>query len=408
MITKKILVFASIMMASIYYFIMYFGSYGPSLGNTVLNANSFLALGSAMIMIFVYITTKWRIDLKGSPVSFLFDMTILWVFICYFRCFLNVYRPYSLKEQLLSPYVGLSLFVILFFLVGVNRRYFYFINRILYIYCLVVFVISLGFMKYFELQFFLLMPLFYLIVTFPLQSGRDRMLTFIMAAIVAFTSLTNRAGVLRISISYLIIIGYYLVLKARINKKIIDVIVFCVLMVPFYLLYLGATGQDVFKILLGENTEAGYKQENLRADTRTFLYVDVFRDLKITKAWVFGKGTNAGYASDDFETFNRMVVEVGFLQILLKSGIVGFLLYMSLIITAIFKALNTSKNFFIKYCGVLLSGYVLMFFIENMIGFTLLNIIIWIVVGMCHSKELRGLSDKEIKELYNGAAVEES
>ena len=286
--------------------------------------------------------------------------------------------PYSMKEQLLSPYVGLSLFAIMFFIVGVNRKYFFFINRVLYIYCLVVFVLSLGFMKYFELQFFLLIPLFYIIVTFPLQSGRDRILTFIMAATVVITSMTNRAGVLRISMSYLIVIGYYIVLKARINKKIIDVIVFCALMIPFYLLYLGATGQDVFKILLGENTEAGYKQENLRADTRTFLYVDVFRDLKISKTWVFGKATNAGYASDDFETFNRTVVEVGFLQIILKTGIFGFLLYMSLIITAIFKALNNSKNVFIKYLGVMLTGYVLMFFIENMMGYTLLNIIIWI------------------------------
>lgn len=53
-----------------------------------------------------------------------------------------------------------------------------------------------------------------------------------------------------------------------------------------------------------------------------------------------------------------------------------------------------------KYLGLLLCGYVLMFFIENIIGFNLFNIIIWTVVGMCHSRELRDLSDKEIKELF--------
>ena len=212
--------------------------------------------------------------------------------------------------------------------------------------------------------------------------------------------MTNRAGVLRISISYLIVIIFYLVLKMKVNKNLITAIVFLALIAPFYLLYLGVKGKDVFKMVLGENKMEGYRQENLRSDTRTFLYVDVFRDLKINKAFIFGKGMNAGYASHDFETFNRLAVEVGFLQVLLKSGIVGFLLYITLIISAIFKALNDSKNLFIQYLGLLLSGYVLMFFIENIVCYNLLNIVFWLTVGMCHSKELRGLNDEEIKDLF--------
>jgi O-antigen ligase len=246
------------------------------------------------------------------------------------------------------------------------------------------------------------MPVFYIIVTFPMQSKRDRILTFIIAVTVLITSITNRAGALRILISYLTIIIFYLVLKMKINKKFISVIVFLALITPFYLLYLGVSGQDVFKMVLGENKEEGYKQENLRSDTRTFLYVDVFRDLQLNRAFVFGKGINAGYASDDFETFNRLAVEVGFLQVLLKSGILGFLLYVLLIVTAIFKAINKSRNLFIKYLGMILSAYVVMLFIENMILYNLLNIIVWLIVGMCHSSELRELSDEEIKELFTG------
>jgi hypothetical protein len=402
MISKKILVFISFSLAILYHFILYFGSYGLSLGDTIANANSFLALGSSMILIFVYFTTKWRVDLKGSGILILYDVMIMWVFICYFRSFTNTYRLYTMKEMLFSPYVGLSLFPILFFIVGVNRKYFYMINKILFLYCLIIYFFSLPFIGYFEIQFFLLMPVFYLIVTFPMQTPRDRILTFVIAVTVIFTSITNRAGVLRISISYMIIIIFYLVLELNVNKKIINAIVILALVIPFYLLYLGASGKDVFKMVLGENIEGGYRQENLRSDTRTFLYVDVFRDIKINNAYLFGKGINAGYASDDFETYNRLSVEVGFLQILLKTGIVGFIMYITLIVTAIFKAINTSRNLFIKYLGMLLSGYVLMFFIENMILFNLLNIITWVIVGMCHSRELRELNDEEIKELFSG------
>jgi len=400
MISKKALVFVSIVFAMLYHFILYLDSYGPSLGNTIANGNSFMALGSSLILLFVYITTKWRVDLKGSNALLLYDLMILWVLICYFRSFLNTYRTFTMKEMLFSPYVGLSLFPLLFFLVGVNKKYFFMINRLLFIYCLVIFAFSIPFISYFELQFFLMIPLFYIIITFPLQTPRDRILTLIMTVTIMITSMTNRAGILRISISYMIVILFYLVLEMKVNRKLINAFVFIALITPFYLLYLGLSGKDVFKIVLGEDKEQGYRQENLRSDTRTFLYVDVFRDLTINKAFVFGKGINGGYASEDFETFSRLAVEVGFLQILLKSGIIGFLLYISLFISAIFKALNHSENHFMKYLGLLLCGYVLMFFIEDIIGFTLFNVVIWSIVGMCHSKELRALNDKEIKDLF--------
>ena len=408
MISKKILIFVSFSLAVLYHFILYVDSYGPPLGNSIANGNSFFALGSCAIMIFIYFTTKWRLDLKGKNILLLYDLFILWIFFSYFRCFFNVYRPFTLKEMILSPYIGLSLFPVLFFIMGINKRYFFMFNRLLYLYIILAFIVSIPLAGYFEIQFFLLFPLFYIIVTFPMQTPRDRIITLVITVVVFITSMTNRAGILRISISYAIVIIYYLVIRLKINRKLINVIVFLVLMTPFYMLYLGLNGKDVFKMILGENLEQGYRQENMRSDTRTFLYVDVFRDIKINDAYVAGKGINAGYASWDFETFNRLSVEVGFLQILLKTGIVGFLLYMSLIITAIFKAINTSNNLFLRYLGMLLSGYVLMFFIENMILFNLFNIIIWTVVGMCHSSELRNMNDEEIKELFTGVAAKVS
>jgi hypothetical protein len=104
--------------------------------------------------------------------------------------------------------------------------------------------------------------------------------------------------------------------------------------------------------------------------------------------------------SESFETYSRPVVEVAFLQILLKTGIVGCLLYMSVIISAIFKALSSSRNVFLKTLGLLLASYMVMFFIENQIAYNLLNVVIWIVIGMCHSKALRELTDQEVYDLF--------
>jgi len=212
-------------------------------------------------------------------------------------------------------------------------------------------------------------------------------------------SLTNRAGILRILISYCIVVVYYIMLNIKISKKLLNLIIFILLMIPIVSLYLGIKGHSVFQTILGNDTQQ-YTQMNPYADTRTFLYYEVFNDLKFNDAFVFGKGMNAGYYSEAFDTYSRDIVEVGFLQILLKTGIVGFLLYISVIISAIFKALGKSRNMFVKSLGLLLAGYVLMLFVENVIAYNLLNIIIWILVGVCHSDALRKLSNQEIRNLF--------
>jgi len=241
-----------------------------------------------------------------------------------------------------------------------------------------------------------------------MQSPRNRILTFIISVTIVVTSFTNRAGIMRILFSYLIIVIYYIILNIKLNKKLINIIIFCVLMSPLYFIYQGINGENIFQVLSEDNVQ-GTGQENLIADTRTDLYDEVLQDMQISKTFIFGKGINGGYVSDSFDTFNRTAAEVGFLQILLKSGIVGFLIYMALFISAIFKALNKSKNLFMKYLGLLLSFYVLMFFMENILAFNLFNIIIWIVVGMCHSERLRDLNDEEIRELFlNGRTLKVS
>jgi hypothetical protein len=100
--------------------------------------------------------------------------------------------------------------------------------------------------------------------------------------------------------------------------------------------------------------------------------------------------------------FNRQIVEVGFLQMLLKTGIIGCLLYFWIILSAVFKALGKSKSLFMKALGLLIASYLLLFFIENIIAYNLLNIVIWFSIGVCHSQELRELNDQEIGNLFKG------
>jgi O-antigen ligase len=357
------------------------------------------AIGSALIIIIVYFTTYWRIDLKGSSISVVFDILMIWIFISMTRSILEMRAINDAIPFVFSNYMGLALFPVLFFILGINPNYFYPINKLISIYIFFAFIFSLIYIQSFELQLYLVYPLFFIILTIPLRTTWGKILIVVISIVVIAVSLTNRAGILRILFSYSIVVAFYVLQYVRINKKLLYSLVFIVLLIPVVALYLGIQGQSIFQVILGDD-DTPYSQLNPYADTRTFLYYEVLQDLQANDAFLFGKGLNAGYNSASFQTYNREVVEVGFLQILMKTGIVGFILYISIIVSAVFKAIGKSRNLFIKALGLLLTGYIIMLFIENQIAYNLLNIIIWLVVGICHSEKLRKLDDREIKRLY--------
>jgi hypothetical protein len=399
MFNKKQLILISFVSAILFHFIFYFNLYGPSISALRSEVIFLLPLGSSLIMLFVYFGTYWRKGLNGQKVVILYDILMIWIFVCLVRSLLQFHSLGEVKEFLFSSYLGLSLFPILFFIAGTKTDYFFALNKSLSIYILIAALLSLFFVNYFEFQLFLLLPVFYIIITIPLRTPGGRLMVILITVSIIIVSFTNRAGLLRIVISYSILGAYYLMRNVKVNRKLLNLLVTLILLVPVVSLYLGIKGQSVFQIILGDDGTS-YSQLNPYADTRTFLYYEVFQDLQATKTFVFGKGLNAGYASDAFETFSRQVVEVGFLQILLKTGVVGFILYVSVIFSAIFKALGDSRNLFVKALGLLLAGYLLMLFVENIIAYNLLNIIIWFIVGLCHSESIRNLEDKEIKSLF--------
>ena len=398
MLTHRLLVNLSLLLGVIFHFIFFFAFYGPL--NSIYDWSFFIAWGSVFLLVFLYLITSWKSCVDGNSIPTFYKLLLIVVLISLFRSVLSAHGLKELKWVLFDSYQGLSLFPVLFFIVGCNKKYFSDINKILLVYCLLAFICSLLFLRSVdELAVFLLMPLFYIIITYPLQSNRDRIITLVISVSVMLISMTHRAGMIRILLSYFIVLVYFIILNVKISKAFIYIVVFCLLLVPFYFLYTGIKGNSIFQSVLGKST-AEYSQENLRIDTRTFLYSEVLQDLKLNRALPLGKGIYGGYASDSFQTWNRKGVEVGFLQILLKSGIVGFVVYFILIFSAIFRALGKSKNLFLKCLALLLAGYFLMFFIENVLAFDLLNIVVWLAVGMCHSKDLLILNDQEIRSLY--------
>ena len=87
--SKKQLVILSLILAMLFHFAYYFNEYGPSVSILKGFTIYFLALGSASILMFVYIGTYWRMDIKGNSDRILFDILVLWILISILRSVLE-------------------------------------------------------------------------------------------------------------------------------------------------------------------------------------------------------------------------------------------------------------------------------------------------------------------------------
>ena len=147
-------------------------------------------------------------------------------------------------------------------------------------------------------------------------------------------------------------------------------------------------------------------------DSRTFLYFEFSEDFFRHNSWLFGKGILGSYYSEtmdiamsngEYSDFkNRIGIETGFLQYILKGGLLYLISYMLLLIFAIFNALKYSKNDFLKIAALILAGRFFISTISEYPCFDLKNIVVWILIGLCINKKTLNLSNDDVKKIiYN-------
>jgi hypothetical protein len=130
-------------------------------------------------------------------------------------------------------------------------------------------------------------------------------------------------------------------------------------------------------------------------DTRTFLFNEVFGDMN-TRDLIFGRGFQGDYfspyfllqqtANHDFsgDFYYRFSVEVGFLECLLKGGIIYFLLYITPLVAVIYRGLftrHTSRTAFMISIYILTEFLIL--FVENIPSYHFQFFLIFFMAGYC-------------------------
>lgn len=138
-------------------------------------------------------------------------------------------------------------------------------------------------------------------------------------------------------------------------------------------------------------------------DTRTPVELYFYADLK-AKDWIIGKGINGQYYCPDIyadqEEDYRSYIETGYLQIILKGGIVELFLFLLMTIPAVILGIFFSKNLLAKAAGIWILIMLYGLYPATINTFSLRYLLIWIAVGICFSKKIRSLSDRNIQMIF--------
>lgn len=377
----------------------------PKANINISASNFFILLYISIICLVVfYAKTTWKKDLPPGVLP-IFNLLLLCNLIAFIRGMFFATKYFEWKIILTDGSGGLSFFIPLAMLVGLNICYGHkllrlSINILLYSFLLVPLFINYSN----EIYARLVTPVVFLIMLTPYYKFKQQLIIYIVAFASAAIALTWRANVLHIGLSLSILAIYYF--RSLISKRVLFALQILIFALPFYFLVLGINGKSIF----AKNEDKGVMvsskngDEDLTADTRTNMYEEVLGDLYKTDDIWLGRGSNGKYKTQyDWELVEdfgdeRGNVEVGFLKTLMYTGILGIVIYAIILLMAVYYGTNHTSNTLTKMLATFLACHWVVMFMENMPDYNIYFYFSWVAVGVCFSKKFRALTDSQIKE----------
>ncbi len=238
------------------------------------------------------------------------------------------------------------------------------------------------------------------------------------SALVMTIDLGSRSNVIRFGIPITMLLAY--LVPRQIHKQLFEPARKLLFIIPTVLFITGVTGVfNPFK--MDDYIDGDYRSEktnykgdeeevNIKADTRTFIYEEVFASAEKYDSWWFGRTHARGYETVWFADWakgiygrpERWASEVGILNIFTWSGIVGVILFTLPFYQASWLAVNRSSNTFARLMGVLVAfrwGYS---WVEEFSNFSMSYLSIWLMMGICFSPKIRAMTDSEIRHFLRG------
>jgi hypothetical protein len=239
----------------------------------------------------------------------------------------------------------------------------------------------------------------FIVLTFVYHS-RKRTLIALFVLILTFLLAVIRArrGLIFVSFTMLIFsyIIYQIANKGKVINMVLSILLICLISYIAVKVYLDHR-TDTFSLIT----------ERFQDDSRGWVLQYFYMDMK-PQDWIVGKGISGRYycpgigEGEGVVSVYRDVIEAGYLQTVLRGGLISLVLYLLIAIPAMIKGMFFSKNILSKAAGIWILILLLYSYPGTMTTFTMHYILVWISIGICYSDRIRKMSDENIKAMIYG------
>ncbi len=386
----KIILFGSMINAFI------FNATGGGSGIIRLISMLFMNLSSILLLIFFFKIAFKNFD-TNTYFKVMFFLLISW-------CFITVFRALSLNPQAFITVFGhfligwawMSPLAVVF---GFNIFNWIMIFDFISTLSLIGSILTLG-SPFYSMNFIfgiskdmVFLPI--LFMTSMYHNKRNKRIAYItlLAFIInsIFSGQRANLGLILMIISFMIF-EFYRQKEVGMYKKIS--VLFGILI--FMMLLLSQVDKMIEKV---------EGDEDAQTDTRTFLFVELFADLEPYQL-IIGKGASGTYYSPYFEYTrrhglggdnpNRMANEVGYLQMILKGGIIMMALHLLILLPAAYLGIFASRNIITRACGYYIVIYLLLWMINSYAIYSAEFLLLWMAAGTIVSTKNRKLKNSDL------------
>ena len=118
--------------------------------------------------------------------------------------------------------------------------------------------------------------------------------------------------------------------------------------------------------------------------------------------WVFGRGMNGTYRSPSaafIDRLDRIMIETGYLNMILHGGLLLLIPYVFLLLYAFYKGFFCSNSLLLQSCSIYVLIHMVMLYPEGTPKLTLDYFILFVFIRMCITEEWREISDNRVMKL---------
>ncbi|WP_296622945.1 hypothetical protein [Marivirga sp.] len=260
-----------------------------------------------------------------------------------------------------------------------------------------------------------LFPISLIMIFLPILPVRGKILVIIVTLIAGFGDLGTRSHVLKYGMPVILLLVFYTTRYFTLSGQLMKLTQKVLIVMPLLFFVLAVSGIfEIFKLgdyIKGdmmetrEGDDGKVVEEDLKMDTRTFLYVEVLQSAKKHNYWLIGRSPARGNETVAFAGWaeritgrpERLKNEVGILNVFTWTGVVGIVLFLFVFFKGSFYAVYHSNNIYSKLIGLFVAFHWAYSWAENYQGFDMNNFVLWLMIGMCFSSSFRKMNDTQVK-----------